>query len=105
MSYRTTYCHVLGVRGYRWGFGLLDLLKVHFASKGHRSQPPTVIAVHVLTERNISLLFSGELHNGHCDALLPVEEKKRGQAFSTQFSFQRKPRPEICPVGSSSSST
>jgi hypothetical protein len=34
----------------------------------------TVIFGHVVTGRNVSLLFSGEFHNDHYHALLPVEE-------------------------------
>jgi hypothetical protein len=30
-----------------------------------------------MTERNTSLLFRGEQHNGHYDALLKIEEKER----------------------------
>jgi hypothetical protein len=34
----------------------------------------TVVVGYVVTERKVSLLFSGELDNGDCDVLLPVEE-------------------------------
>jgi hypothetical protein len=30
--------------------------------------PPTVQVGQAVTERNASLLFSGELDNGHCDS-------------------------------------
>jgi hypothetical protein len=30
-----------------------------------------------VTERNVSLLFTGEQDNGHYDALLPDEEKRK----------------------------
>jgi hypothetical protein len=30
------------------------------------------------TARNVSLLFGSELDSDHCDALLPVEKKKKG---------------------------
>jgi hypothetical protein len=35
----------------------------------------TVITGQVLIDRNVFLPFNGELVNGHCDALSPVEEK------------------------------
>jgi hypothetical protein len=35
----------------------------------------------VATERNASILYIGELNNGNCDALLPVEGKGRMNTF------------------------
>jgi hypothetical protein len=36
-----------------------------------------VITGQLVTERNVALLFNGELNIGNCNALLPVEEKER----------------------------
>jgi hypothetical protein len=32
-------------------------------------------------ERNVSLMFNGELHNNHYDSFLPIEEKERLDIF------------------------
>jgi hypothetical protein len=53
------------------------LVSFFFLPAGHITLPPTVILGQVMTERNVFLLFSGELDNGQCDALLRVEEKER----------------------------
>jgi hypothetical protein len=34
----------------------------------------TFVVGYVVTERRVSLLFSGELDNGDCYVLLPIEE-------------------------------
>jgi hypothetical protein len=47
-------------------------LSIHLTPEGQLSQPPTAITCQDLTERNASLLVSGELKNGHYDADLPV---------------------------------
>lgn len=39
-------------------------------------QALTVIIGQVVTERNVSLMFSGEQHNGCFYALFPFEEKE-----------------------------
>jgi hypothetical protein len=46
---------------------------VYFVSEGQTSQPATVTVGRIVTEE--CLLFTGELHNGPYDALLPVEKK------------------------------
>jgi hypothetical protein len=48
-----------------------------FVSEGQTTQPMTVTGGQIMTERNSSLPFSGELDNGHCNAPLPVEETER----------------------------
>jgi hypothetical protein len=52
------------------------------------TQPPTVSVDPVLAERNISMLFSGELGNCHYDVLFPLEERKRLCIFD-EGSFHR----------------
>jgi hypothetical protein len=47
---------------------------VHFVSEGQITLPPTVLIGRVMTERSVSLLFSGEMGNDDCDALSPVKE-------------------------------
>lgn len=42
-----------------------------------RPKTPPAIATQVSTERNVFLLFSGELDTSHCDALLPIEDGER----------------------------
>jgi hypothetical protein len=51
-------------------------LNVYFVSGGQITQPPTVILGEVVTNGNVSPLFSSELAGGHYDAALPVEEKE-----------------------------
>jgi hypothetical protein len=50
------------------------------------SQPPTVTVGQVAIERNVPLLFSGELDSGHCNVLLQVE-KKEGLGIFHQVHF------------------
>jgi hypothetical protein len=40
---------------------------------GHITQPPSVIYGQIVTEGNVSLLFSGQVENGRYDALFFVE--------------------------------
>jgi hypothetical protein len=49
-------------------------VSVYFVSEGQITQSPSVIIGQVVTESYVSLLFSGERGNHHCDALLCVEE-------------------------------
>jgi hypothetical protein len=51
-------------------------VSVCFVSGSHITPPTPVTVGEVVTERNASLLVSGELDNGYCDALLLVEEKQ-----------------------------
>lgn len=39
------------------------------------TQLSNLIINQIIIERNVSLLFIGELSNGHYDELLPVEER------------------------------
>jgi hypothetical protein len=48
-----------------------------FVSKLEITQSPTVSVDQVLTDRNISLLFSGELASCYYDALVSLEERQR----------------------------
>jgi hypothetical protein len=53
-------------------------------------QPSTVIDDQSVIERNVSLLFSTELNNGHCNELLQAEERERlGTADEVSFYEQR----------------
>jgi hypothetical protein len=52
-------------------------VSVHFVPECQATQTSTVAAGQVMSERNASLLFTGELDNGHFDALLPVERNER----------------------------
>jgi hypothetical protein len=45
---------------------------VRFVSNGQITPPLTVIVRQVVTERNVSLLFTGDLDNGLSDVVLPV---------------------------------
>jgi hypothetical protein len=58
---------------------------ITFVSEGKITQPPVAIIGKILTERNVSMLYSCELrvYNGHCDALLSVE--KRDYIFLTEL--------------------
>jgi hypothetical protein len=49
---------------------------VSFGTWDQIIQALTVIAGQAVTERNVFLLFSGELINGHCVAVLPVHERE-----------------------------
>jgi hypothetical protein len=49
-------------------------IAVHLVTEGHITLPPAVLVGQVVTERNVSPLFTGEMGNDHCDSLFPVEE-------------------------------
>jgi hypothetical protein len=44
-------------------------VRVHFVPESKIIQAPSIILDQLVTERNVFLLFGGELNNGHCDAL------------------------------------
>jgi hypothetical protein len=44
-------------------------------------------------ERSVPLLFTGELDSGHCDAVLPVEEKETLDIFM-KFAFYKHALPK-----------
>jgi hypothetical protein len=48
-------------------------VSIYFVSEGQITPTPAVIVEKVVTERNICLLFGGEVGNGHCGALLKKE--------------------------------
>jgi hypothetical protein len=50
-------------------------VSIYLISESEIAQVPTVIAAKALIEGNVMLLFSCELDNDYCDAVLPVEEK------------------------------
>jgi hypothetical protein len=56
-------------------------ISVYYVSESHITQLPFVLVGQVTTERNSSLLFSGELGNDKYDAPLPAEEKERLHIF------------------------
>jgi hypothetical protein len=58
-------------------------VSINFVSEGQITPPPTVIVGQVVTERNICLLFSGEVGNGRCNALL----KKEGSGMFGRISL------------------
>jgi hypothetical protein len=39
----------------------------------------------IMTKRNVFLLWIGELDSGHCNSLLPVEEKQRSGTSDKVF--------------------
>jgi hypothetical protein len=49
-----------------------------FVSECRVTHPSSVVVWEVVTERNASLLFSGELDNEHHDDILPLKEKVTG---------------------------
>jgi hypothetical protein len=53
-------------------------VNIYFVSEGQVILPPTVIVGQLVTERNICLLFSGEVGNGYHNALL---KKERSSVF------------------------
>jgi hypothetical protein len=65
---------------------------VCFAFGGPISQQADVMNAQIVNERNLFLLFSGELYNGHYDVLLSVQEKERtcsfGEAVLKNFPFE-----------------
>jgi hypothetical protein len=55
---------------------------VYFVTNDRITNPLTHIAGQLVTERNVvPLLSTGKLDNGHCDALLSVEERGRVNIF------------------------
>lgn len=52
-------------------------VSIYFVSEDGITQSPTVIVGQIVAEKNVCLLFSSELENDHCDALLLVKEKER----------------------------
>jgi hypothetical protein len=55
---------------------VLDVASVYFVSEDQIIQTPSVITGQVVTKRNVSLSFLGELDNHHYDNLLLDAEKK-----------------------------
>jgi hypothetical protein len=49
------------------------------------SHPSTAVVGQAVTERSLSPLFGGELDNGRCATLLPVEEKERLGIFDEEW--------------------
>jgi hypothetical protein len=47
------------------------------------TQPPSAVVDQVVKE--MSLLFGGELDNGHCSALLSVEDKGKHCIFDSVY--------------------
>jgi hypothetical protein len=58
----------------------------YFVSENETNPPLPVVVDQVVPGRNVSLLFSGELGNGHYDALLPVQENE-DRGLLTKFVF------------------
>jgi hypothetical protein len=50
---------------------------VYFVSQGQITQPSTVTFGQGVNEKNVSLLYGGELADGRYDDLSPVEENER----------------------------
>jgi hypothetical protein len=50
-------------------------VNIYLISEDEITKIPTLIFNNAVIKGTVFLLFSGELYNGHCDALLPVEEK------------------------------
>jgi hypothetical protein len=66
---------------------LLCPVRVSFVSDGQMTPPPAVLVGQAVTERNVSLRFSGELDNGYCDSLLPIGKKKEFRNFCRSLLF------------------
>jgi hypothetical protein len=54
---------------------------IYFVSEVQITQPPTVMVGQVMSERNESVVFIGELDSGHYEALVPVEGKETSGVF------------------------
>jgi hypothetical protein len=52
---------------------LIAISNILRVSASQITSPSTVILGEVTTEKNIFMLFSGEIDNGHCDTPLRVE--------------------------------
>jgi hypothetical protein len=62
-------------------------VSIYFVSEDGTNQPPTVTVGQIVTEKKVSLLFSNEMDNDHCDALLPVKDKEK-YVLLTKFVFK-----------------
>jgi hypothetical protein len=56
-------------------------VSVYFVFGGQITYPMSVIAGGDMVERNVSLVFIGELNNGHYDVLFSAEEKEKLDDF------------------------
>lgn len=70
---------------------------VSFVSYGQITHPSPVVLGQVVIERNISLLFSGELHSDCYDTVLTAE-RKGGSCIFDRVCFYRKPLLNIFPL-------
>jgi hypothetical protein len=52
-------------------------VSIYSVSEGQTTPLPTSIVGQVVSERNVSLLFSDELDSGCCHAVLLVDEKEK----------------------------
>jgi hypothetical protein len=50
-------------------------VSIYFLYECQITEPPTFIVGQVVSERTVSVLFTGELGNGYCDALMSAGKK------------------------------
>jgi hypothetical protein len=60
-------------------------VNIYFLYECQITEPSTIIVGQVVTERTLCVLFTGELGNGYCDALMSVGKKV--EYFLITFAF------------------